>query len=125
MLVPSRSRQSEVNAITTQRHSLLAQPLELPQAHRCSAIRTNDSMPWDIRVIGCEDTADGSRRMRIDIAVGTNKPPGNRPYTRDDRRGVRPGTRVCKPSVQWGRCALRDGDRSAAHRRAEASICTG
>jgi hypothetical protein len=110
MLVPSRPRQSEVNAITAQRHSLVAQPLELPQAHRCSAIHTNDSMPWDVRVISCENAADSARRVRIDIAICTYEPVRNRPYSRDDRRGVGPGTRVFRPSVRWGRGVLRDSD---------------
>lgn len=92
-IIPSHSRQSEVNAVTTERHSLVAQPLELRRAHGCSAVCTNDSMPWNIRVIGCKDAADGSRRVRIDITVRTDEASGNRPYSRDNRGSIGPGTR--------------------------------
>src|SRR5580765_6827937 len=66
----SCARPGEIDAIPEQRHSVLAQELELLLALRDRAVRTNDAEPRKVRLVGGGQHATHEAwRVGVDVAV--------------------------------------------------------
>jgi hypothetical protein len=71
----------------------LKQERALLPSLREASVGTDDAMPWEVIVDSRKDASDEARRGGINIAVGADKPDGDRAHPCDDARGARVETR--------------------------------
>jgi hypothetical protein len=79
-------RLTQIDVVAAHRDSLFEQKSALSRSHRHAPVGANDAMPWEVIVDGCENAADETRRTAVDVAVGADKPCGDRAHPADDER---------------------------------------
>ena len=69
---PDQPRLVEIDAVTAQRYSFAAEPLQLRGAQRRAAVGPYDSMPRHVADAG-EDPADRARGGGVDVGIGAHE----------------------------------------------------
>jgi hypothetical protein len=75
---------TQIDAVATHWHTLCLQERALPPAHCHASIGSDHTMPGEVIVGGGQNEPDETRRTRIDVAVGADKPSWDRAHTADD-----------------------------------------
>jgi hypothetical protein len=73
------------DALAAHRHALLLEQRALPRALRHASVGPDDPMPRKISIVrGGKNMPDETRRAGVDVAIGADKPGGNRTHPVDD-----------------------------------------
>jgi hypothetical protein len=80
---------AQLDAIAEHRNAFPKQELALSLSHRATAVSADHAMPWEAFVNGGKYVTHQAGRFRIDVAVGADKPSGNRSHPSDDARRTR------------------------------------